>query len=69
MRKCYCDSCKTEIERPNIVSVPCHLYSMKDKAGYSDVDGNSVSGRMDDIDLCNKCYNKAFEALLNAIFD
>lgn len=64
MRKYYCDSCEEETKRPNVFSVPCHLYSLKGKAGYCDMEGNSVSGRMDSIDLCNSCINKAYSSAL-----
>ncbi len=69
MIKYYCDSCKQESTGNNInrFAVPCHLYSFKHKAGYADKDGNVVSGRMDNIDLCNKCYNIAYSAALKAI--
>jgi len=70
MRKCFCDACDREIERATILEVPCHLYSKAGTAGtlgYADSEGNRVSGRMDSIDLCNACANKAFSAALKAV--
>ena len=71
MIKYFCDSCgkETIIERTNSFEVPCHLYSHKNKlsSGYTDGEGNSVSGRRDFIDLCDRCWNKAFIGALNAI--
>ena len=67
MRKCFCDSCKKEIDRPNVISIPCHLYSQKHKAGYVDIKGDSVSGKMDSIDLCNKCQNVAYTAFVDSL--
>lgn len=67
MRKYYCDSCEIEKESVNVLSVPCHLYSFKGKAGYSDMDGNPVSVRMDEVDLCNSCLNTAYTAALDSL--
>lgn len=63
-----CDCCgKKQDKAMNSIDVPCHMYSLKGKCGYADQDGNSVSGRTDRVDLCNKCYNLAFGALVKAI--
>lgn len=67
MRKYFCDACKKEIERVNVLEVPCHVYSMKNKAHHVDRELNSVSGRKDCIDLCNKCWNIAHYASIKAI--
>jgi len=67
MRKYYCDSCELETHVPNTFEVPCHLYSLKGKPGYMDNDFNPVSGRMDQIDLCNGCRNLAYLAALKAL--
>ena len=67
MRKYFCDSCGSEEERIKSFDVPCHLFSLRDSIGYSDSKGNSVSGRTDSIDLCNKCLNVAYEAALKAL--
>ena len=67
MRKYFCDSCKKEVERLNVLEVPCHVFSKKLLNGYSDSDGNQVSGRKDLIDLCNKCWNIAHYASIKAI--
>jgi hypothetical protein len=68
MRIYKCDCCSKEIKRiPKVVSIPCHLWSMKDSCGYVDSEMNAVSGRGDEIDLCQKCYNIAWEAFVRAI--
>lgn len=67
MRKCYCDSCNIEIKQVNVFNYPCHITRDNKLAGYVDNEGNGVSGRMDSIDLCNKCQNVAYTAALDAI--
>lgn len=67
MRKYFCDSCEKEFKDINVFNVPCHTFSLRYKSGYSDSEGNQVSGRMDRIDLCNKCLNVAYFAAINAI--
>lgn len=61
MRKCFCDACGDEIEsRPNKAEILVHVVDMVDhkyQSAYVDNDGNHVSGRHVDFDLCNKCYN------------
>lgn len=71
MKRYFCDACEKEINpnkgRLNILEVPCHLYSLKNKLCYSDSEGNHVSGRRDSIDLCNRCWNEANIGALKAI--
>lgn len=67
MIKYYCDSCKDEHSRINTFKVPCHLYSLKGQSGYVDSQWNAISGRFDEIHLCNKCLNIAYEAAINAL--
>ena len=67
MKRYFCDCCEVEVKQLNSISVPCHLYSMKSRGGYTDTEGNSVSGRMDVIELCNRCYNRAYTALISSI--
>lgn len=69
MRKYFCDSCGKEVKTLNVFEIPCHLFSKSGRVddGYSDNDGNSISGRMDEIDLCNKCWNVAYSAALKSL--
>ena len=72
MRKTYCDACEKELKDSNfnVLPVPCHLYSMRNPGrmqGYIDGDGNEISGRKDNLDLCNACTNRAYIAALKAI--
>lgn len=70
MKLCYCDACKVNIPNgrtPNVLEVPCHLYSLYGKEGYSDSEGNTVSGRRDTIDLCNSCLNLAWGWAIKAL--
>jgi hypothetical protein len=67
MIKYFCDSCKIEKDHLESVGVPCHLYSMKDRGTYVDMDLNVVSGRYDTIHLCNKCKNDFYTAALTKI--
>lgn len=67
MRKYFCDGCGSEEESVKVFDVPCHLFSLSHSVGYCDIKGNSVSGRMDSIDLCNKCWNTVYEAALKSI--
>lgn len=67
MRKYFCDSCEKEINQPNVFQVPCHIYSKRGEAGYVDPEWNRVSGKMDSIDLCNKCINQAYVGALDNI--
>lgn len=67
MKKYFCDSCKMEVKRLNILEVPCHVYSMKGMVGYVDNDGNQISGKRDQIELCNKCWNTAHYAAVKSI--
>jgi len=69
MKKYFCDNCGEEKSPRNIKTfpVPCHLYEFAGKAGYVDNDWNAVSGRYNNIDLCNKCLNIAYTAALDAL--
>jgi len=67
MRKYYCDSCGVEVRSLNVYEAPCHLYQFKGKLGYTDSEGNHISGKMNQVELCNKCWNVAHTAALKAI--
>lgn len=69
--KQYCDHCGKE-GSINKFHYLCHLTDMakgKFLNGYVDSDGNSVSGRTDCIDLCNKCYNELLLPVIKKIMD
>lgn len=66
MIKRICDACGEEGGN-NRVFIPCHLWSKSDSLGYADNDGNRVSGRYDEIDLCNKCNNRVYSAAVNEL--
>jgi hypothetical protein len=69
MRKVYCDSCQDEIVNSrgsNTVGVPLHALSQNHLHGYVDSDNNSISGRIVDYDLCNKCFNDGWFAFVKA---
>jgi hypothetical protein len=36
---------------------------------YSDLDGNPVSGRMENLDLCNACYNRIMSAAIKMLHE
>lgn len=56
--KYLCDACGTEINGGGTTfSYPCHLDD-PDTLGYVDSEGNAVSGRKVDVDLCNECCNR-----------
>jgi hypothetical protein len=60
MIKYYCDACGKEIKGcSNKFRWLCHLTDIVNGkiAGYADIDGNCVSGREEQAELCNKCYN------------
>lgn len=67
MTKYFCDACNEQVNRPLNMSVPCHLYSMKNKGQYHDSQGNRISERSDTIELCSECHNAAYSAALKAI--
>ncbi len=59
MTKTFCDACRKETSCWKF-SIPCHI--AEDKRGYIDTQGNAVSGRMVDFDLCAACTNIAYSA-------
>lgn len=66
--KVYCDCCGIQFEPRSLmnkVRIPCHVTST-DKLkmfGYQDSEGNLVSGRMDDFDVCNSCSNAIYGSM------
>jgi hypothetical protein len=66
MKKCFCDACEKEIISSNGgTSCPVKVHLL-DNNGinnmYIDRDFNPVSGRFENLDLCNACYNKIMGA-------
>lgn len=60
MIKYFCDCCNKEVKSLNKFEILCHLsplYMNSISGAYADMEGNRVSGRLDQIGLCNKCYN------------
>lgn len=66
MIKKFCDACGKDISevRSKTFSYACHL-GMPHLGGYSDSEGNSISGRDDCHDLCNNCYNRVMITAVN----
>ena len=66
-----CDSCGEKIEsgNPNSVDFPIHVLEVArgHVNGYVDGNGNPVSGRTVRFDLCNSCFNVAFNASMITI--
>lgn len=61
MTKTFCDACGTDqVSGGHKVKVACHLMEGDPFKGYVTKIGSeivSVSGRMEEIDLCPLCYN------------
>jgi hypothetical protein len=69
--KKFCDHCGKE-GSVNKFQYKCHLTDMAQGRimnGYVDSDLNSISGRTDVIDLCNKCYNELIFPVIKKYFD
>lgn len=68
MKKYFCDACGTETKKIVKFSFPCHLFQKKTvNDGYSDDDGNEISGRLETIELCSCCSNRAYSAALKSL--
>ena len=66
MIRYFCDICTKEVDSPalmNKLTIPCHQWSLKHKAGYVDKDGNQISGRTDSLLVCTYCSNEAYAAM------
>lgn len=60
MRKVFCDRCERDCSgKVNVVSYQRHIV---EGSGYITREGDAVSGRMVDFDLCQKCYNEVSAA-------
>lgn len=59
-----CDACHKEVESFNEIKIPCHLFSKRNELGYIDNGCNRVSGRSDVIQVCNKCSNRLYGAMV-----
>lgn len=58
----FCDACGNEVGQLFPISIPCHLWEYRGDPGYIDGEGNSVSGRDNNVEVCRKCHNKAMDA-------
>ena len=68
MKKYFCDACGKETKRIVKFSVPCHLFGKQTvNDGHTDEDGNEISERLETIELCSFCSNKAYSAALKSI--
>lgn len=80
MIKVFCDSCGRECQTmgqftehrdqarsiAKKVEVPCHIAEQK-LGQYIDLEGEAVSGRMVEFDLCAKCLNEFYSAAFKTI--
>jgi len=64
MKKVICDACGAELTRANSFVFLVHL---KHGTKYVDSDMNPISGRQEDVDLCNKCYNEVVGAAVSLL--
>ncbi|MFW6247429.1 MAG: hypothetical protein ACOC22_04650 [bacterium] len=72
MIKHFCDCCGEEMSRGNDFVWLCHLTDIANGhncCGYVDINGNSVSGRTDGAELCNKCYNEVVVKSVKKYFE
>lgn len=56
MTKFFCDACGSENKIKVLVKVPTHIVRPT-LSSYVDADGNEVSGRDEDVELCPACAN------------
>ena len=67
MIRVFCDCCGKE-KPTKVISIPCHMWSLfSPGGGYVDNEDNQVSGRMDTIDACNRCYNVIYGDVRKAV--
>lgn len=63
----FCDACGKEIKTaPNKLEYNIHI-EQNEQVGYSDSEGNIVSGKRVVKDLCNKCYNQIMVLAVNKL--
>ena len=77
MIKVICDVCggekvmKTDdlvaLEVTPSIQIPCHIAEEDKSGGYSDSEGNQVSGRKVSFILCRKCDNEVHQAAFDKI--
>jgi hypothetical protein len=69
--KCFCDACGKSNNQMNSFSFLCHIDDIvtKNYATYSDNDGNPVSGRSVEVDLCNECYNRVVVEAVKKLYE
>ena len=66
MIRVTCDGCGKD-GASHKVGFKCHLMLSLANNQYVDNDGNPVSGRTVELDLCNACYNEAASLAVMAI--
>lgn len=68
MIRCFCDACNKEIEEPpRRLQVLCHIEDMVRKHTvhlYVNNNGDAISGRTEEYELCATCYNKIMGAAM-----
>lgn len=60
MIKKFCDCCLNETSVTYDFNYYVHIENNNKFAGYETIDGDTVSGKLIEKDLCLKCYNKIF---------
>lgn len=65
MTKTYCNCCGKEITSRLTFNYLVHIDSELGLNGYSDSDGNRVSGREESKDVCIKCYNSIYHKAMD----
>jgi len=63
MIKTFCDSCEAEGKITKI-GVPYHIYK---ETEYTNKEGEGISGRNIQIELCSRCSNKAYRAFIDVL--
>jgi hypothetical protein len=69
MIKYFCDTCGSEEKRLIPCEIPCHLWSFRGQVGYQDNNGHRTSGRNDCVQICRKCHNSAYSALVKVLLE
>jgi len=67
MKKIFCDACGIEInyKEERIYKFNPLVHITEDFPSYIDKDGNGISGREENYELCLKCYNRIYGAAWN----
>ncbi len=66
MKKIFCDACGKE-GASNRWGYRVHLDTGLRADGYMDSEGNTVSGRDVEVDMCNRCYNEIVGAAVKLL--